>query len=84
MRQLKRQMRGLSSKVGTSLVVQWLRLCAPNAGGLGSIPGGGTKIPHTTTKPARHNQRSPRAAMKTQHSQKKQNTKKQKKQSSLH
>ena len=24
---------------GTSLVVQWLRLCAPNAGGLGSIPG---------------------------------------------
>ena len=23
----------------TSLVVQWLRLCAPNAGGLGSIPG---------------------------------------------
>ena len=24
--------------VGTSLVVQWLRLHAPNAGGLGSIP----------------------------------------------
>ena len=24
---------------GTSLVVQWLRLRAPNAGGLGSIPG---------------------------------------------
>ena len=23
---------------GTSLVVEWLRLCAPNAGGLGSIP----------------------------------------------
>ena len=23
----------------TSLVVQWLRLCTPNAGGLGSIPG---------------------------------------------
>ena len=31
---------------GTSLVVQWLRLCAPNAGGMGSIPGLGTKIPH--------------------------------------
>ena len=31
---------------GTSLVVQWLRLCVSNAGGLGSIPGGGTKIPH--------------------------------------
>ena len=24
---------------GTSLVVQWVRLCAPNAGGLGLIPG---------------------------------------------
>ena len=32
---------------GTSLVVQWLRLHASNAGaGVGSIPGGGTKIPH--------------------------------------
>ena len=28
----------------TSLVVQWLRLHAPNAGGIGSIPGG--EIPH--------------------------------------
>ena len=27
----------------TSLVVQWLRLWAPNAGGLGSIPGQGTR-----------------------------------------
>ena len=25
--------------VSTSVVVQWLRLCAPNARGLGSIPG---------------------------------------------
>ena len=32
--------------MGTSLVVQWLRLHAANAGGTGSIPGGGTKIPH--------------------------------------
>ena len=31
---------------GTSLAVQWLRLHAPNAGGTGSIPGRGTKIPH--------------------------------------
>ena len=31
---------------GTSLVVRWLELCAPNAGGAGSIPGRGTKIPH--------------------------------------
>ena len=29
--------------VGTSLVVQWLRLCAPNAGGLGLIPGQRTR-----------------------------------------
>ncbi|TEA33197.1 hypothetical protein DBR06_SOUSAS8010046, partial [Sousa chinensis] len=28
---------------GTSLVVQWLRLCAPNARGPGSIPGQGTR-----------------------------------------
>ena len=28
---------------GDPLVVQWLRLLAPNAGGLGSIPGQGTR-----------------------------------------
>ena len=28
---------------GTSLVIQWLRLCTPNTGGLGSIPGQGTR-----------------------------------------
>ena len=33
---------------GTSLAVQWLRLCASNAGGAGSIPGRGTKVPHAT------------------------------------
>ena len=39
--------------MGTSLVVQWLRFWVPNARGLGSIPGQGTKthmpklkIPH--------------------------------------
>jgi hypothetical protein len=36
--------------LGTSLVVQWLRLHAPNAGGPVSIPGPGTKIPHAATK----------------------------------
>ena len=30
---------------GLSLVAQWLRLCAPNAGGPGLIPGQGTR-PH--------------------------------------
>ena len=30
----------------TSLVVQWLRLHTPNAGGMNLIPGQKTKIPH--------------------------------------
>ena len=34
------------SPIRTSLVVQWLRLCASMAGGTGLIPGWGTKIPH--------------------------------------
>jgi len=29
--------------MGTSLVVQWLKLCASNARGLGLIPGQGTR-----------------------------------------
>ena len=37
-------------KKGTSLAVQWLRLCASNAGGAGSIPGRVTKIPHAKKK----------------------------------
>ena len=49
---------------GTSPVVQWLRFHAPNAGGLGSIPGQGTRSHmhaatnslHATTKePTCHN-----------------------------
>ena len=37
--------------LGTSLVAQWLRLRAPNAGGLGLIPGRGTgPHMHATTK----------------------------------
>ena len=32
--------------LGNSLVVQWLRIRAPTAGGTGSIPGWGPKIPH--------------------------------------
>ena len=32
----------------TSLVVQWLRLCAPNARAEGSTSGQGTKIPYNT------------------------------------
>ena len=33
----------LKTCLGTSLVVQWVRLHAPNAGGLGLIPGGETR-----------------------------------------
>ena len=35
-----------------TLVVQWLRPHTPNAGGMGSIPGGRTKVPYAT----RHSQ----------------------------
>ena len=34
--------------IGTSLVAQWLRFCASTIGGVGLIPGQGTKIPHAT------------------------------------
>ena len=37
------------AKVGTSLVVQWLRLCLLNAGGPGSILGQGTRDATTKT-----------------------------------
>ena len=32
--------------IGTSLAVQWLRLCTSTKERVGSIPGLGTKIPH--------------------------------------
>ena len=38
---------GLEINCGTSLVVQWLRLHASNAGDAALIPGWGTKTPHT-------------------------------------
>ena len=34
--------------VGTSLVVQWLRLCASTAGGISLVPGQETKILHVS------------------------------------
>ena len=36
--------------LGTSLAVQWLRLCTSTTGGVGSIPSRGTKIPHATQR----------------------------------
>ena len=34
----------VKTEIKTSLVIQWLRLRAPSAGGLGSIPGQGTRL----------------------------------------
>ena len=34
----------------TSMGVQWLKRHTPNAGGMGSTPGSGTKILHAATK----------------------------------
>ena len=70
---------------GTYLVVQWVRLHAPNAGGPGLIPGRGTRSrmlqlrvcmpqlrsPHATTKSPHTTMKIPRAATKTWHSQNK-------------
>ena len=36
--------------LGTSLAVQWLRLCTPTSGATGSIPGLGNKNPHATER----------------------------------
>ena len=36
----------IKGKKWTSLAVPWLRFRAPSAGGAGSIPGWGIKIPH--------------------------------------
>ena len=41
--------------LGTSLVVQWLRLCASPAAGMHLIPSQGTKIPHTEVWPKKRN-----------------------------
>ena len=38
----------IKKQLRTSLEVPWLRLQASDAGGVGSIPGQGTKIPHAT------------------------------------
>ena len=39
----KEKVRRKQTQSGTLLVLQWLRLIAPNAGGLGSILGQGTR-----------------------------------------
>ena len=54
---------------GTSLVVQWLRLCTSNAGGWGSIPAPGTKIPQAETKGSQVTAKNPAATTKARNSQ---------------
>ena len=55
----------VKGKKGPSQGVQWLRLCTPNAGGLGSIPGQGTRS-HMLQRRIRALQlKIPRAATKT-------------------
>ena len=44
---------------GTSLVVQWLRLCTPKARGLGWIPGQGTRFYMPRSRSWRQQGRSP-------------------------
>ena len=64
------QINSLSSKITEkrdSLEVQWLRLHASNAGGEGSVPGWGTKIPHAT----RHGQKNPQKTKQNKPTEKK-------------
>ena len=65
-------------KGGTSLVVQWLRLCVPNAGGPGSVPRQGSRFHMPQLRVQCHNKRChrpqripriPRATAETRHSQ---------------
>ena len=57
--------------LGTSLVVQWLRLWTPNAVGLGSIPGQGTRshMPYLRGHMPQRRQKIWYATTKTWHSQ---------------
>ena len=54
---------------GTSLVVQWLRLCALYAGGLGSIPGQATRSHMLKLRVCMPKQKIPYTATKTWHNQ---------------
>ena len=49
--------------LGTSLVVRWLRLHTPNAGGLGSIPGQGTRSHRPQIRVCRLRLKNPHAAV---------------------
>ena len=46
-KEMERETKQDHKEIGTSLMSQWLKLQASNAGGVGSVPGRGTKILHT-------------------------------------
>ena len=58
-------MNGISALIkeapGTSLAVQWLRHHASTAGGMGLIPGWGTRIPYTMWPKGRKKKEDPEA-----------------------
>ena len=47
-RKKKKTRETVNLMLGTSLTVQWLRLCTSNAGGVGLIPGQETKLSHAS------------------------------------
>ena len=55
---------------GTSLAVQWLRLCTSTAGGMGSIPDRGTKIPYALWHGQKTNQKKEVSGKLDRHMQK--------------
>ena len=54
---------------GTSLMVQWLRLHTPNAGGLGLIPGQGPRSDMPQLRVLMPQLKIPHTKIKTQYSQ---------------
>ena len=68
MRQNEKLSLSIFTNEGTSLMVQWLRLHAPNAGGLGSIPGQETRSLMPQLRPRMLQLKILHATTKTQHS----------------
>ena len=53
-------------KLGTSLVIQWLRHCTPNAGGPSLVHGQGTRSHMTQLRVCMLQLKSPNATMKSE------------------
>ena len=58
----------LKNMPGTSLVVQWLRLCTPSAGASCSTPGQGTRSRIPQLRVRMPELKDPECTIKTQHS----------------